>query len=74
MDISEKLFQKFEMLTSRLSPENLHCDGEVSQAEANRRYRQIMKEWRELEIQTGRSVSEEEIENESFKRIREKNK
>lgn len=74
MDISEELFQKFDRLTCRLSPENLHCDGEVSQAEANRRYKQIMKEWRELEIQTGRSVSEEEIENESFKRIRERMK
>ena len=26
-----------------LSPENLHCDGEISVAEANRKYRNYMK-------------------------------
>jgi len=28
-----------QTLDSNLSPENLHCDGEISVAEANRKYR-----------------------------------
>jgi hypothetical protein len=36
-------------LDSKLSPENLHCDGEISVAEANRKYRFYTKVYRELE-------------------------
>jgi len=28
-----------DKLSSELSPENLHCDGEISQAQAQRKYR-----------------------------------
>lgn len=57
------LFQKFDSLICRLSPENLCCDGECSRAETNYRYRQIMKEWQVLEKQAGFPVSQEEVEN-----------
>lgn len=67
-DIPEAIFQKFTELTSRLSPENLCCDGEISRAETNRRYKKIMKEWRILEMQVGRRVSVEEIETEQMAR------
>jgi hypothetical protein len=30
-----------ERIDSRLSPENLSCDGELSRTEVNRRYRQL---------------------------------
>ena len=30
-------------IDSQLSPENLSCDGEISQAEANRRYRDLCR-------------------------------
>jgi hypothetical protein len=30
-------------IDSRLSPENLSCDGELSRAETNRRYRNLVK-------------------------------
>ena len=30
-------------IDSRLSPENLSCDGELSRAETNRRYRQLTR-------------------------------
>jgi hypothetical protein len=30
-------------IDSQLSPENLSCDGEISQAEANRRYRNLCR-------------------------------
>ena len=36
-------------LDSNLSPENLHCDGEISAAEANRKYRFYAAVARELE-------------------------
>ena len=36
-------------LDSKLSPENLHCDGEISAAEANRKYNFYAKVYRELE-------------------------
>ena len=36
-------------LDCNLSPENLHCDGEISVAEANRKYRFYAAVYRELE-------------------------
>ncbi len=59
--LSAEFQQKFLDLCSRLSPENLACDGEISKRETQRRYRQCMAEWHELERQVGRSVTEDEI-------------
>ena len=36
-------------LDSKLSPENLHCDGEISRAEANRKYKYLSRVAQELE-------------------------
>ena len=36
-------------LDAKLSPENLHCDGEISRAEAQRKYNFLAKVYRELE-------------------------
>jgi hypothetical protein len=36
-------------LDGDLSPENLHCDGEISVAEANRKYRFYERVYRDLE-------------------------
>ena len=36
-------------LDSKLSPENLHCDGEISPAEAQRKYRFYATVYKELE-------------------------
>jgi len=55
------IMEKFVSLVSRLSPENLHCDGEISRAEAQRRYRAIMREWIALEKELGRKMTEEEV-------------
>jgi hypothetical protein len=44
---------QFESLENRLSPENLACDGEISQAQVRKRYKQCMKEWHDLEAQWG---------------------
>jgi hypothetical protein len=52
--------QQFINMACELSPENLHCDGEISQAAAGRKYRQIMSRWHKLEAEVGRTVSEDE--------------
>ena len=36
-------------IDAKLSPENLHCDGEISAAEANRKYRGLMAVVKDLE-------------------------
>jgi len=54
--------QKLEALVNRLSPENLCCDGEISKTQVNKRYRKIMQEWREIEKEVGRKISEDEVE------------
>ncbi len=59
--MDRQIYKKFLSLVSALSPENLHCDGEISPAEAKTKYHRLMKQWRQLESQVGRSVSEEEI-------------
>lgn len=60
-EIAVEVRGAFSSLVSRLSPENLCCDGEISRAEVQRRHRQIIKEWRELEVKVGRKVSEDEV-------------
>jgi len=37
-----------ELIDSRLSPENLSCDGELSPTAVNRRYRELTRAAREL--------------------------
>ena len=59
--MSDTQHKAFMNLACRLSPENLHCDGEISRAQANSRYRQIMKEWRALEKQVGHKVHEDYV-------------
>jgi hypothetical protein len=49
------------VLSCALSPENLYCDGEISHAEAQRKYTRLMKEWRALEQKVGRTVTEDEV-------------
>lgn len=59
--IPEAFFQRFLSLSCQLSPENLHCDGEISVAEANRKYRRLMTQWRQAEAELGRPVTEDEV-------------
>jgi len=59
--MTEVQHKKFLDLACRLSPENLHCDGEISNAEANRKYRKLMRQWRALEKEVGHKVSEYDV-------------
>ena len=59
--IPVKILYQFSVLACKLSPENLHCDGEISSREADRKYKKLIKEWNALEKQVGRTVTENEI-------------
>lgn len=39
----------FEMLECKLSPENLHCDGEITHAAAMRKKKALDAAWKDLE-------------------------
>ena len=69
MRSEKEIFNDFAGLACRLSPENLCCDGEISQAEVNRRLRQINKEWKALEKELGRTVSEDQAYDFMFKEV-----
>ena len=53
--------QKFLCLVDALSPENLYEDGMISDADGDLKYEQLMKQWRLLEKEIEREVTEEEI-------------
>ena len=59
--MEQSIKDKFMSLASRLSPENLAMDGEISRAQIKKRLQQIRREWRELEKQVGRKVYEDEL-------------
>ena len=60
-EVDNRMFNKFFELVIRLEPENLHRDGEASPSESLSRKRQIDNEWRTLETEQGRAVSQGEI-------------
>lgn len=47
--LPDKAIEAFSALESRLSPENLACDGECTRAQTLSRYAQCMREWKALE-------------------------
>jgi hypothetical protein len=59
--MTDEIKAKFGDLACALSPENLHCDGEISAAQARTKERAIRKEWTALERQVGRRVTENEV-------------
>ena len=59
--MENKMFDRFFDLIIRLEPENLHRDVEATPSESISRKRQIDNEWRTLETEQGRAVSQGEI-------------
>lgn len=51
----------FLQLVSDLSPENLSCDGELTNAQVNKRRKQIMTKWRHTERLYGSEVTEDMV-------------
>lgn len=58
--LTTEIKERFATLAGNLSPENLHWDGERSGSEVRKARAAIMREWRALEAQAGRKVSESE--------------
>ena len=59
--LSPEMKKQFDNLASQLSPENLSCDGELSQSEVNAKYRTLTAQWKALETEVGRKVTEDEL-------------
>jgi hypothetical protein len=51
----------FDLLAGDLSPENLHCDGEISRAAARAKARKLNTAWKQLEAIIGRHFDEIEL-------------
>lgn len=57
----QKIMERFVRLLGDLSPENLSCDGELSRAQINRKLLLIKKEWKELEKELGKKMTEDDV-------------
>jgi len=57
----EKARNIFSLLAGDLSPENLHCDGEISAAAARRKFKFFNAAWKQLENIIGRRFDEMEL-------------
>ena len=60
-ETEEELMKSLDVLCCELSPENLHCDGEISRSAAMKKASALRAEWKEIERKLGRKVSEEEV-------------
>ena len=60
-ELSEGLLERFDRVANELSPEWLTCDGELSRAEVRRKLKRLKAEWRALEAEAGRAVTEDEV-------------
>lgn len=59
--MNKEQVQKFRILVGALSPENLYQDGELTNREALRNEKRLRKEWKLVEKEVGRKVTEDEI-------------
>lgn len=59
--LSVSQLERFMRIVNALSPENLHCDGEISRAQARRKAAGLRAQWKALEAEVGRAVSEDEV-------------
>lgn len=60
-ELPDDIKRKFQSLANQLSPENLAADGERPMSEVRKLHSRLMKEWKVLEKQVGRKVSESEV-------------
>ncbi len=72
-ETEEELLDTLDRISCDLSPENLHCDGEISRSAAITKARALRSEWREVENLLGRKVSEDEIETRMMNKWRNNN-
>ena len=61
MKNNTEIMNAFLTLASQLSQENLTCDGELSKRQVQIKLRQLRTEWKRLENQIGRTMTEDEV-------------
>ena len=54
--IETEILKAIDRIDCQLSPENLHCDGELPIAQVHIKYKRLMAERNKLEKQLGRKV------------------
>jgi hypothetical protein len=59
--LTPAMAEQFFALLTRLSPENLYADGERTADVAQRIERSLKAQWRSMEADLGRPVSEDEV-------------
>jgi len=57
----EEIIKDLRDVECRLSPENLHCDGEISRTQANQKRIKLEKQQRELVKELGREPTHAEL-------------
>jgi hypothetical protein len=53
--------ERLMTILNRLSPENLFQDGECARAVARRAEKALKAQWKAIEAELGRAISEEEV-------------
>ena len=61
MTLTTEQLNAFMRLAGELSPENLHCDGEISAAQARRKEKLLRQQWRDLEEKFDVQVTEDDV-------------
>lgn len=56
----DEIMENFLSLSSALSPENLHCDGEASHEQVQNKLKYINASWDKLEKEIGYTVTEDD--------------
>ncbi len=56
-----EIMSDFFELACALSPENLYCDGEISEKQAMKKYKSLQKAWVKLEDEIGYQLTEEKV-------------
>ena len=60
-ELASEITKALQGVENALSPENLHCDGEISNAEANRKYAKLIREKKVLTKELGRTPTDAEL-------------
>lgn len=57
----KEILSDMQRVECALSPENLHCDGEISHSAAAAKGRKLKAQWKELVKELGREPSAKEL-------------
>ena len=60
-ETEEECMKWLDRICTDLSPENLHCDGEISRSAAMKKASALRAEWKEVERIMGKRVTEDQV-------------